>query len=151
MVFRFNLERVLQMRKDVVDEAASRQEEVLQAVERTKSLLQEELKTYFAERESFNDAARQARFHELSLLERALELRKKRLMEVVSSLRELEEEARLAERALILARKDHKAVDNLKEKRAQEYLRAQEEKERKFLDEMTVLQHARRAREEQGT
>ena len=63
----------------------------------------------------------------------------------MTALKEVESDLRLAEQALLLARRDLKAVENLRERRSVEWTRAQEEKERKFLDEMTTLRHARKA------
>lgn len=145
MGFRFNLQRVLDMRKDAADAAGRVFEEAGRACEKLRSLLREELDAYFAEREIFNEASRENAFAKLSSLDRALEARKRRLLEVMTALKEAESELRLAEQALLLARRDLKSVENLRERRLLEWNKAQEEKERKFLDEMTTLRHARKA------
>jgi flagellar export protein FliJ len=145
MGFRFNLQRVLDMRKESADQAGRRFEETQRACEHMRAVLRDELDAYFAEREIFNDASRVSAFAQLTSLDRALEARKRRLLEVMTALKEVESDLRLAEQALLLARRDLKAVENLRERRATEWTRAQEEKDRTFLDEMTTLRHARKA------
>jgi flagellar export protein FliJ len=145
MAFKFNLQRVLEMRKESADEAGRRLEEANAALERGRLLLREELDAYFSEREVFNDASREGRFPVLPGIERALEARKRRLLEIMTTLKELESDARIAEQALVLARRDLKAVENLREKRHDEWVHKEETKERKLLDELAIMRHARKA------
>ena len=145
MGFRFNLQRVLEMRGDAEKAAGRVFDEASAACTKLRALLQEELSSYFAEREIFNDAARETRLGELPSLERSLEARKRRLLEVMTALKEAESDMRIAEQALILARRDLKAVENLKERREDDWRRKEAVKERKQLDELATQRHARKA------
>jgi len=145
MGFRFNLQRVLDIRGDAEKAAGRVFDDANAACNNLRALLQDELASYFAEREIFNDAARETRLCELPALERALEARKRRLLEVMTALKEAESDLRLAEQALILARRDLKAVENLRERREDDWRRKESVKERKQLDEMATMRHARKA------
>ena len=145
MGFRFNLQRVLEMRGDAEKAAGRIFDEASAACAKLRALLQDELSSYFEEREIFNDAARETRLCELPSLERSLEARKRRLLEVMTALKEAESDMRIAEQALILARRDLKAVENLKERREDDWRRKEALKERKQLDELATQRHARKA------
>jgi len=144
--FVFPLQRLLEMRKEAVDEAGRALDELNDSCERLRALLQTELDAYFSEREMFNTRSREGSFSQLNSIERALDARKKRMMDVMTSLRELEDEARRAEQTLILAKRELKIIENLREKREKEWVVGEDRKEARFLDELSTLRYARRAR-----
>lgn len=146
MPFVFPLQRLLEMRKEAVDEAGRALDELNDSCERLRALLQTELDAYFSEREMFNTRSREGSFSQLNSIERALDARKKRMMDVMTSLRELEDEARRAEQTLILAKRELKIIENLREKREKEWVVGEDRKEARFLDELSTLRYARRAR-----
>lgn len=138
-VFRFSLERVLELRTQKVDECERAQRAAQAAVETLEGMLYEARDAYFADRDGLNEKRRDARLDEATLFEVSLELRKRRMLELLEALRTARADAEQAARDLVEARRELRALEILKERRTAEFLKREEERERKFLDEQASL------------
>lgn len=143
-VFRFQLQRVLELREEAVTRCERALEEARAAVRRLRALLDSERDAYLAEREELNARLRGADVRAVGLFEGSLDGKKDRMMRLLTDIRHAEEDVGLAEADLVQARRDLKVLDNLRQKRLTEFNEKEEEKERKFLDELALQRFARR-------
>ena len=148
MKYKFPLQRVLDLRQEREDALAKIRDEVQQVLVGLKEVLNEELGCYFGERERFNQTLAEGKVVALPLLERGLEFRKQRMVDILSRVRQVESDLSEIDAELFEARKGVKVVEKLKEKREVEFWEMVESKDRKMLDEMAVMRHSRRERGE---
>lgn len=142
--FAFSLAQVLSLRGRVEEQALARADDLRRQVAALTELLHGERDAYFEEREGLNAAVRAGEFSRVQLYERCLEARKSRMMTIMESLQGVRADLDLAEQALVQARRDVKALENLREKRQGEHAAKLERSERAFFDEQ-ALQRAGRA------
>jgi flagellar export protein FliJ len=145
-MYKFPLQRVLEIRIQKEDEVFQQKEQVDRSLTLLKSILQEELQSYFDERNTFNESLALGKVLTLPLLEQGLECRKKRLVEILARVRAAEADLAELNGLLVEARKDVKAVEKLREHREAEFWEREASKERKMLDELAVSQHSRKER-----
>ena len=65
------------------------------------------------------------------------------MMDLLIAIRNAEADVDIADQHLIVCRRNLKVMENLREKKFQEYTDNEERKERKFLDEQATLRHHR--------
>jgi flagellar protein FliJ len=148
MKYSFPLQKVLDLRTKKEEDLNKEKELVEKSLSQLRALLQEELQCYFEERQRFNDALSSGQILQLSLLEKGLEFRKQRLVEILSRVRQVESDVAMLNVDLREAKRDVKTVEKLKDKKEQEFWSEIETKERRMFDEMAVMRFARRERGE---
>lgn len=152
--FQFPLERLLDLRRDLV-EAIEREIEACHAKrEKLMELRNQQRDAYFEDRARYNEFLRQGEVDKLPLFEQSMECRKSKILDILTAIREVQSEVDLLQQSRVAAKRDVKVVESLKNKRYSEYLRAEETRERKLLDEQATMSHLRReqaeSREEKG-
>lgn len=148
MGFRFQLQRVLEMRNDVARQCELRFEALVRRCDELRLVLTTERDSYLTEREELNNVIRQAQFEPIRMYEISLETRKKRMIQVLEQLRALEEDKVLAEQDMVRARRDVKVIEKYRDKKSKDYEKKIETAERKFFDEQSTIKHARLLRDE---
>jgi flagellar export protein FliJ len=144
MKFKFSLQKVLDWRLEKEKELAEECEQMRSICNQLQDIMQGELKSYFAERDTFNATLTNGQILRIGLLETGLELRKRRLVDVLSELRRHEAELTRLMTELQLAKRDVKTVENLKENREKEFYAALDERERKFVEEISLMRYVRK-------
>jgi flagellar export protein FliJ len=152
--FQFPLNRLLDIRREFV-EAIEREIEACHAKrEKLIELRNQRRDAYFEDRARYNEFLRLGEVDKLPLYEQSMECCKGQIIEILTVIREVQSEIDLLQQSRVAAKRDVKVVENLKDKRFSEYLRNEEMKERKLLDEQATMGHLRREqaekREENG-
>ncbi|MBX9703592.1 MAG: hypothetical protein K2X39_05510, partial [Silvanigrellaceae bacterium] len=139
MSFIFSLQRVLEIREKIVHECELELENTKRALEALRQLLVEERNFYFREREELNESIRNAYIHKISLYENSLMSRQKKMIEILSFIRNLEQDMDLFEQNLIQAKRNLKIIENLRDKKLEQYKKIVHQKEKIFFDEQSIL------------
>lgn len=142
--FIFPLQRVMEMRRDKVVEVERALEERYAAREKLREVLMQQRDLYFSERLELNGYITRSELAKMPLLESSLDLRKSRMLEILEGIKEVEADIDFLQNALVVAKRDFKVVEKLREKRFSEWLTEEETKERKNLDEMATVRHQRK-------
>lgn len=142
--FRFNLQKILEMREDALKSCERAFDHAIQVREQLRSMLVLERDSYIDEREALNVSVREARFETLAIYEGSLDSRKRKIIDLLEAVRAAESEVDLANQNLIQARRDFKVLENLREKKSLEHRTKIEQAEQKTLDEQSTLRYARR-------
>jgi flagellar export protein FliJ len=155
MPYRFPLERVLQMRLDTKEAAEKKVEFIQNSLNQLRALMQKMLSEYGSQRNELNEKLSSSLTQEnilesVLLYDKSLELRKRRLLELLSRIKETESDLDIANISLVQANRNAKVIENLKEKRSSEFEKQIETKERKMLDEMATMRHTRQHKSSQG-
>ncbi len=140
MVFKFRLERVLDLRKDELKEAQKKLAEAFSALELAKRKLkeaQDALKT--AQDDLIKDEYKMAQDHL-----RHIRSCDENVQNRVIKLKDAEEGVVRAREALLQAQIKVEAMEKLKEKQLEEYLDAENKAEQKKYDEDAAIKHARK-------
>ncbi len=142
--FKFQLQSVLDIRETALQQAEIELEKAKSVVLNLKALLLKERDLYFEDRDQLNVEIKAGNLYRTKSYDLALESRKRRMIEIMEALRDAEEVVGLAEVAFLNARKDHKIIDTLREKRHSDHNKLEEVKETRFLEEQAIQRHARR-------
>ena len=145
MQFKFRLQNVLDVRQQEFDEAARVVEEITSKKNALQKFLSEEVEVYYKEREEFNAMAKRAETQKLSHMERGLEMHKRRLLEIMQALRDIESDLELAQLSMRQANRNLKMMDNLKERKIVEFQAVQRKKDQKDMDEFNLNRFVRRS------
>lgn len=148
MAYKFPLQRVLEVREDIAKECEIRMETLVQRLSRLRDLLMNERNSYLGERDELNESIKIGQLDSMKVYEGSLEMRKKRMMQVLEVIKSVEQERQLAEQDLIRAKRDVKVIEKYKDKKTNEYDKKVEESERKFFDEQATARYVRDARRE---
>lgn len=143
MAFLFNLQRVLDMRDERVKQCEQEVERLRNIIVSLRTMLVNEREHYFRERDELNAQVRASEIARIPIYERSLETRKTRMIQILETVREVENELDFATQTLIQAKRDLKVLENLRERRLDEYNQKLERAERKFLDEHATMKHVR--------
>jgi flagellar export protein FliJ len=146
--FKFQLQRVLEMRQDKVRQIERLLEERYRAREKLRAVLMEQRDLYFGERNELNACVASGQLVRVPTFEGSLDLRKARMLELLEHIKDVESDIDFLETALVNGRREVKVVEKLRDKRHAEWLRNEEIEEQKVLDEMATLRHLRRERME---
>ena len=142
--FKFSLSRLLEMRDEAVKQCDIELQKARSICVKLNEMLATERDFYLSERDELNEKMRRAEIAAIGMYEGSLDTRKKRMIEILSSLRAARDDVDLAEQNLIQARRDQHVLENLRARRKSEFDLAEEEKERKFLDEQATMRYQRR-------
>lgn len=142
--FKFSLSRLLEMRDEAVKQCDIELQKARSICVKLNEMLATERDFYLSERDELNEKMRRAEIAAIGMYEGSLDTRKKRMLEILSSLRAARDDVDLAEQNLIQARRDQHVLENLRARRKSEFDLAEEEKERKFLDEQATMRYQRR-------
>ncbi len=148
--FKFQLQRLLDMRREKVKEIERILEERYKARERLRAILLEQRDLYFGERTDLNCCIKCGDLVRIPTFESSLDLRKARMMELLENIKELEADIDFLESALVQGRREVKSVEKIYEKRHSEWRHQEEVNERKTIDELATLRHLQRERLERN-
>lgn len=144
MVFKFRLERVLELRRDDLQEAQKKLADAFRAVEEAKQRL-ENAKTALkdAQEEMIKDGYKMAEAHLTHIRHWDQNVKDREI-----DLREAEEQVIRARAELVQAQVKVEALEKLKEKQAQEYIDLENKEEQKKYDEDATMKFARKNMED---
>jgi flagellar export protein FliJ len=146
--FKFQLQRLLDMRREKVKEIERIIEERYRAREKLRAILLEQRDLYFGERSELNACLKAGDLIRIPTFESSLDLRKAPMMELLENIKEVEADIDFLESALVQGRREVKSVEKIYEKRHSEWRHQEEMNERKLIDEMATLRHLQRERME---
>lgn len=141
--FVFRLQRVMEIRQQAVDEAVAYLENCKTVLSELRRLLMEQRDAYIAERELLNQSVLNGEAYQYNVYEQSLETRKRRMMELLEAIRVAESDVDIAEQHLVTCNRNLKVMENLRSKQEREFQIAEEQKERKFLDEQATFRFHR--------
>jgi flagellar export protein FliJ len=141
--FVFKLQRILEIRIQACDDAQTHVDNCQRIVAELRRLLLEQRDSYISERDELNVAVCAGETFKFAVYEQSLESRKARMMELLQAIRIAEQELDLALQELTVCRRNLKIMENFRDKKLEEFVRAEEAKERKFLDEQATLRYQR--------
>lgn len=143
--FVFRLQRVMEIRQQTVEEAKAYLENCKQVLSELRRLLMEQRDAYISERDQLNQCVLKGESHQYGIYEQSLETRKQRMMELLEAIRVAESDVDIAEQHLVTCNRNLKVMEKLRSKKELEFLKAEEDKERKFLDEQATFRFHRTA------
>lgn len=141
--FKFKLQSIQDLRERQLQECQRHLQDLRLKKQKLQEMLAEQKNGYFDDREALNRNKERGEFHQIKLYEDSLDLRKNRMLSILEAMRELDFDIDIAEQALISAERDKKIITKLKEKKFQEFVKTEDQKESKLLDEKVTLQFGR--------
>ncbi|MES2613904.1 MAG: hypothetical protein V4591_00650 [Bdellovibrionota bacterium] len=139
MTFRFSLQKILELRKTEAMDAQKQVNETQSSIFKLKELLEREKNLYFSDRDGLNIVVQKFEATEIKIYEKSLAIRQSKMMDLLKSIRDVQNELKIQERNLMQAKLNQRVIEKLSALREKEYEAEQTRNEQYLLDEMAAL------------
>jgi flagellar FliJ protein len=136
MSFRFSLQKILDLREQETKNAESNVAEMHGIILQLKQILEKERDFYFQDRDNLNLSVKNVEFSQIKIFEQSLAIRQEKMMNILKNIRDAQFDLKDKELILIQAKKNQKMIEKLYKIKEQEYLKKENQKEQRLLDEI---------------
>ena len=141
MTFRFSLQKLLNLKEKEAEHYKLLIKNKRLALIELKKVLETERINYFKDRDELNTLLKNCNLVKVPSYESSLELRKKRMIEILENIKTLEMDISFLQQSLIQTKRKVKLYEKLKEKKLNEYLQEENLKEKNAFDEFSQIKH----------
>ncbi len=150
MTFRFSLQKILELRNIDVLNSQKKLAETKNMIFQLNNMLEKERDLYFSERDELNLCVQKFQITEIKIYEKSLALRQYKMMTLLKTNRNFQNELKLHELDFIKAKRNQKMIEKLKSIKEKEYEKNESLKEQYLLDEMASLSFIKSRFEEEN-